>query len=574
MTAIPESSLPDTHMHGQTDACFRQLFAQSPIASLLVNREGLVVDFNTSAADLLMIDPAMRSKPDLPGYVTKEQRQDLIESLHAVLSGKPSQSVDVTINLASGQALPLRLVIMPVPDCKTLLMVTLFDLEGHARNNKILSHLAYYDQLTGLPNRLLFNDRLRWAIRDARRRDEQLAVMMIDLDHFKTINDTMGHEAGDEFLQEVSQHMLDGLRDSDTLARLSGDEFALLMQHVDDSLSVQRAAQRLLDSIAKACEIDGRKVKVSGSVGICMYPNDADKAENMLHNADIAMYMAKSAGRNQASFFNEAMREEAARKSEMEYQLKQAIDQDCLELYYQPVVNSDRSRIIGIEALLRWNPDKREMIEACNFFSVVESIGLCAEFGNWAIENACRQMKVWLEMGVLDRYKDLTLSVNLCHSQLTDRDLPKRLHGMLEQSGLPARFLAVEVPESCLKEDNPNIGDNLRALRELGITLHLDDFSEGFSSLQKISGIPFRILKIDQLMTRVFFNNPNGSALLEALLNLAHILGLKVVAEGVESKELYNWFKDHQCDGIQGFYFCKPLPALQMEMLLELPQFS
>ncbi len=574
MTAMPDPSSQAPGLHDQSEACFRQLFAQSPIASLLVNRDGLVVDFNTSAADLLMIDPAMRSKPDLPGYVTKEQQSDLMDALQVVHQGEPSQTVDLTLNLASGQSLPLRLVIMPVPDDKSLLMVTLFDLQGHARSNKVLSQLAYYDQLTGLPNRLLFNDRLRWAIRDARRRDELMAVMMIDLDHFKNVNDTLGHEAGDELLKIVSGKMLASLRDSDTLSRLSGDEFALLMQHVSDSTAAKTAAERLLETIAESCEIDGRQVRVSGSIGICMYPEDAETADTLLHNADIAMYMAKTAGRNQSAFFNESMREQAARQSEMEDGLRRALEQNNLELFYQPVVDSDRCRIISVEALLRWKPDGGDVVPAGDFFSVAERIGLCSEFSDWALRNACLQMKIWLDQGLLERFEDLTVSVNLSYSQLIDKDLVKSVRRALSLSSLPASYLAVEVTESSLKDENPQIANNLRALRDLGVSLNLDDFSEGFSSLQKISGIPFKILKIDQIMTKVFFNNPSGEALLEALLNLAHILGLEVVAEGIESQETYSWFREHQCDGVQGFYFCRPLPAMEMEMLLELPQLS
>lgn len=577
MTVLSDPKLsPAGTVHSQTvpgdrhNQDYRQLFTHSPVAGLLVDRDGVILEFNRRAADLLLIDPELRSCPDLPGYVALEYQKDLISHLDKVFASQQQQSLDLRIQIVDGQEIPIRLTSVPVPGDADHCQVTLIEMGSQAQNVKVLSNLAYFDQLTGLPNRLLFNDRLRWAIRDARRRKEKLAVMVIDLDNFKTVNDSLGHDAGDLLLKNISAEMLGCLRDSDTLSRMSGDEFTILMQHVNDSQAADAAAQRLLEAIRKPLEIQEHQVSVSGSVGICLYPDDGVTAEELIHHADLAMYRSKSNGRNRIAFFNEAMRAAVTRQSEFEHQLREAIKKDRLTLYYQPLVDSEQCRIIGVEALLRWNSSREGILTAGRFFKTAETLGLCSQFSDWAIRQACIQMKDWLDRGIFKCQNDFRMSVNLCAEQLASADLPDRIAAILRETRLAPQALALDMAEDDIRFEDPQIAQNLRALRQKGIALHLDDFSQGFASLQKASSIPFDCLKIDQMMTAVFLESPSGEALLDTLLNLSHVLGLRVIAEGVENQQAFTWLRAHECDSMQGFYFCKPLPAIEMEMLLSL----
>ena len=576
MIVLSDQIVPAGTVHSQsapsetTNQDYRQLFANSPVAGLLVNREGLIIDFNHRAADLLLIDPELRSNPDLPGYVAHEYQTELINHLSNVFLTQQQQSLDLCIQIVNGQEIPIRLITVPVAGDPEHCQITLIETGNQEENTKVLSTLAYYDQLTGLPNRLLFNDRLRWAIRDARRRNEKLAVMVVDLDNFKTVNDTLGHDAGDLLLKHVAAQMQVCMRDSDTLSRMGGDEFIILMQHVTDSNAADMAAQRLLEAIGRPCEIMERSISVSGSIGICLYPDDGYTAEILVHNADLAMYRSKASGRNCIAFFNENMRAAVNRQNEFEHMLREAIKKDRLSLYYQPVVDSRHCKIIGVEALLRWNSSRDGILPAGRFFKTAETLGLCVQFGDWAIRQACVQMKSWTERGLFASQQDFRMSINLCSEQLATPDLLESIAAILRDVGLPAKALAFDMAEDAINYDDPQVADNLRRLHQMGISLHLDDFSQGFASLQKASTIPFDYLKIDRILTTVFLENPSGEALLDTLLNLSHILGLRVIAEGVENQQAFAWLRAHACDCMQGFYFCKPLPAIEMEMLLGL----
>lgn len=570
MIAVPDRTVLSNSKNDKIDQNYRDLFDHSPIASLLVNRDGLIVEFNRKAADLLLIDPELRSNPDLPGYVSHEFQNVLASHLNQVFTTHEQHSIDIRIQIADGQEIPIHLITTPVEHDPSVCQVTLIDSAGKTRNNKVLSHLAYYDALTSLPNRLLFNDRLRWAIRDARRRQEKLAVMVIDLDNFKTINDTMGHDGGDLALKAVSDRMLSCLREVDTLSRMGGDEFTILMQHVTDNKAVLQAAERLLEALREPIEIMDRPLVISGSIGICLYPDDGDVAENLIHNADIAMYRSKSSGRNCVAFFNESMRADVSRQSDLEHHLRNALKESQLSLYYQPVVEGKTAKIIGVEALLRLNKNSEGIIPASQFIKAAENLGLFSSFSEWAMQDACQQMKSWIDRGYFKKQSNFRLSVNICTKQLADVELIGRISVILSETGLPASSLALELTEGAIQMDDPNIITNLTKISKMGIALHLDDFAQGFNSLQKISNIPFEYLKIDQGMMRLLLENKQGEALLEALLNLSHILGLRVIAEGVEDQKTSNWLKAHHCDGMQGYYYCKPLPAVEMEMLLQI----
>ena len=571
MTAAQERQAVQTGLPGQIDTDYHQLFEQSPVASLLVNREGLIMQFNHRAADILLIDPELRSHPDLFGYVRQEDQNVLLAHLQAAFADPGQHSLNIRILTVNGQEFPTRLISMPLAGNPDLLQVTLLEQGQQPKNIKMLSHLAYYDQLTGLPNRLLFADRLRWAIRDARRQKEHLAVMVIDLDNFKQVNDALGHAAGDRFLQIIAGRMAGCLRESDTLSRMGGDEFTILMQHINDAQDAGVAASRLLEAIGQPVALQDREFTSTASIGVCLYPDDGDNADLLIQNADIAMYRSKTGGRNRISFFNESMRLAVNRQNIIESKLRQALQNQTLDVYYQPMVDTETCRITGIEALLRWQPEGSGVISAAQFLPLAENMGLAAAYSEWALLRACRQMKHWLDKGLLRGQPDFRMAVNISAEQLAQAEFIDKIRAVLQASGLPPAYLAVEAAEKVIHQDDQTIVRNLNQLRELGIALYLDDFSQGFNTLQKVSSIHFECLKIDQIYTSVFLESQKVEALLDALVNLAHILGLRVIAEGVENQQAYAWLKAHACDGMQGYFFTRPMPAVEMEMLLELP---
>jgi diguanylate cyclase (GGDEF)-like protein len=584
MAEIPDTHASSSIQAGSDPGLGRDLFLNAPVPGLLHDRDGRIMAMNRQAAQLLLGNSGTLPEDvsqecaglSLSDFISEQDKTIAANYLSVVFNDRNQHQLDVHITTFDHRELMARLICGMVPGEQNLCQMILLDLVDQEMDDETLNRLAYYDQLTGLPNRNLFSDRLHWAIRDARRRNEKLAVMMIDLDNFKQVNDSLGHEAGDKLLQTISARMTTTLRDSDTLSRHGGDEFTVLMQHILDTLDVATIAERLLDAIRQPVTIMDRPLQVFASIGICLYPDDGDTADLLVHHADIAMYRSKNSGRNKVSFFSESLKEAVNKQFELENNLRRALKAHELEVWYQPQVDAATSRINGLEALLRWRSGGQggSVITAGQFLPLAESLGLAGTFSDWAMQEACFQMKDWLDRGVIKSAGDCRLAINVNVSQLEQPDLPGKIKSILQTAGLSPSAIAVEASESSLQNENQTIFDNLLSLRKLGIALHLDNFSQGLNSLQSINTIPFDCLKIDQNCTSIFLESKRGEALLEALVNLSHTLGLQVIAEGVESQKACNWFRSHDCDGMQGFYFCRPIPALEMEMLLNLRRIS
>lgn len=554
------------------DKCYQNLFYQAPVASLLVGRDGRILEVNRRAVEMLALDPEKHQCTNLKQLFSTTLQKEISDHLAAVFLERCQKNLEVSLQLPDEQVVAARMIIVPIEGENEFCQVTLLDLNEQLRDDMALSQLAYYDQLTGLPNRLLFSDRLHWAIRDARRQNERLAVMVIDMDNFKQINDSMGHEAGDTLLQTMAGRMNACLREADTLSRMSGDEFTVLILHTNDNQDVEIAATRLLESISQPFEIKGRQQSISASIGICIYPDDGDSGEQLIHNADIAMYRSKNSGRNQISFFSKSMKAAVSRQTEMEQRLRQAMAAQELEVYYQPVFDAATNRIIGLEALIRWRTRSFGLMTAGQFLPLARQLGLADDFEEWALKQACAQMKDWMSRGIIRDFTQCRMAVNLSAEKLATKALPAYIRSILQTAGLPPSSFAVDIAETILRQGNPIVLENLSQLRQQGILLHLDDFSQGFGSLHSINKAPFEYLKVDQNCTSIFLENQEGETLLDALFKLSHTLGLRVIAEGVETEQAYAWLKEHDCDGMQGYYFCRPLPVVKMEMLLALPQ--
>jgi diguanylate cyclase (GGDEF)-like protein/PAS domain S-box-containing protein len=427
-----------------------------------------------------------------------------------------------------------------------------------------IKHLAYHDALTGLPNRLLFKDRLTVALSHAQRDRTRLAVLFLDLDRFKVINDSLGHNIGDQLLQAVAWRVQGCVRESDTVARLGGDEFTLLLPQLSNSEDGARVAKKILESVRHPFLVDGREFFISTSIGISLYPEDGVDAETLIKNADTAMYQAKEQGRDNHQLFNAYVNAKALQKISLEHGLRRALLNEELVVYYQPIFDFRASKITGMEALLRWQHPEYGLIPPGDFIPLAEATGLMVPIGLWVLRTACRHAKGWHDRG----FRSLSLAVNLSVSQLQQSDLVERVGEILQSTGMPARLLELEITESSAMQSPENSIRTLYELKKLGLRISLDDFGTGHSSLAYLKRFPIDTLKIDQSFVRDITTDPDTAAIVSAIIAMTHSLRLKVIAEGVEFAEQAMLLKRYACDQMQGFLIKAPIPADDFERLL------
>jgi len=430
-----------------------------------------------------------------------------------------------------------------------------------------IKHLAYHDALTGLPNRLLFKDRLTVALSHAQRDKTRLAVLFLDLDRFKVINDSLGHNIGDQLLQSVANRIQRGLRDSDTVARLGGDEFTLLLPHLSRSDDAAPIAQKLLESLRQPLLLEGREFLITTSIGISLYPEDGMDAETLIKNADTAMYQAKEQGRDNYQLFNAFVNAKALQRISLEHGLRRALPNGELAIHYQPIYDFRAGRITGMEALMRWTHPEMGSIPPTTFIPLAEATGVMQPIGAWAMREACAQAKEWHDAG----FRHLSLAVNLSVTQLQQPDLVARVREILEETGLQPRLLELEITESSAMQSPETSIRTLYDLKKLGVRISLDDFGTGHSSLSYLKRFPIDTLKIDQSFVRDITSDPDTAAIVTAIIAMAHSLRLKVIAEGVEFSEQAKFLKRYACDQMQGFLIKPPVPAPQFLELLSQP---
>lgn len=423
-----------------------------------------------------------------------------------------------------------------------------------------LEHQAYHDTLTGLANRITFDDHLRLAIDQAKRHVHRIAVMFLDLDRFKMINDTLGHAIGDKLLIQISQRLANRLRGCDTLARLGGDEFAILLTQTRYDIDAAEVARQLTAAIAEPVLIDGYSLHVTTSIGISLFPEDGEHAETIIKNADTAMYRSKDRGGNQYTFFSAEMNSRACRRLDLETKLRQAIEKDALSIHYQPRYDTETQAIVGVEALARWDDPEEGLISPAEFIPLAEECGLIAAIDEWVLEHACLEM--------LDSCSapnsTIRLAVNLSPAQFIRKDLFDVIAAILKRTGFPGDRLELEITESLFGPGSIDACTVLEQLRELDIELSIDDFGTAYSSLSRLKQLPLHTLKIDQSFIRDLGKDPDDEILVRTIITMAHNLNLKVVAEGVENETQYNYVKQYGCDTVQGFLFGKPVPYRQL----------
>lgn len=431
------------------------------------------------------------------------------------------------------------------------------DISDRKKAERHLVHLAHHDALTGLPNRTFLQDRLRREIGRARRGDRLFSLLLLDLDRFKSVNDALGHHAGDELLKAVGTRLGGLIREDDILARLGGDEFALLQTGLTSTQEAIDLAERVIAVMSEPFLILGEEIVMGASIGLVLHPTDGDDVENLLKKADIAMYRAKSEGRNIYRAFNQEMMAATQSHISLEAELRRALLNREFELFYQPQIDLRTSRIIGAEALIRWRHPTKGLVRPLDFLPFAEEMGLIIPINEWVMREACREAQSWQEQGL----PRLRIAVNLSPVQFRNRSMTALVTNILERSRLDPSLLELELTESILVSDAESVTAELRQLRALGVSVSIDDFGTGYSSLAYVKKFPVDRIKIDQSFVRNIATDPNDAAIVRAIVNLGHSLGIDVIAEGVDSQEQVELLRAEGCEEAQGYLFARPCPA-------------
>jgi diguanylate cyclase (GGDEF)-like protein len=441
------------------------------------------------------------------------------------------------------------------------------DITERKRAEEQIKGLAYHDSLTGLPNRRLFQDRLSIAVAQAHRTTQRLAVLFLDLDRFKPVNDTLGHAAGDRLIQDVAERLRTCLREGDTVARLGGDEFTLLLPGLAQMVDAARVAEKVLETLRVPFLIEGQELFVTASLGISLYPEDGRDVDSLVKNADAAMYRAKQQGRDNYQLCVPALSATALERLALENSLRHALAQDELVMYYQPILDLASGRVEAMEALLRWRHPEQGLLPPAEFIPLAEMSGLIIGFGPWILRTACAQTREWQRAG----HPKLGITVNLSTRQFQHPDIVEQVKHALEETQLEARFLELEISERTAMSGPESASQTLRALKALGVKIAIDDFGTGSSSLSFLKRFPIDALKIDRSFIAEITRDPDDAAIANAVIALAHTLKLRVVAEGVETADQLSFLMARHCDQGQGFLFGAPRPAADCARLLSAP---
>ena len=560
----------------QSEQLFSQAFHASPDPVMICRaHDGRIINVNKSFIRLTGYEPS-----EVIGHIHNEMmlwtdEKDGVCATQQLRPEEAAHNLEMTLVTKSGEHRDMlvssEITEINNEDC---VLTVARDVTEQKRTEQRMAHLANFDHLTGLPNRALFRDRLAGAMLRAQRAERLVGLLFLDLDRFKQVNDSLGHQFGDQLLKQVSERLQQCVRGSDsvarptsldettdsTVARLGGDEFTIVLEAIKHIDEVTRIAQRIVSALAAPFDLDGHQIFVGASIGITVYPFDDVDLDNMIRNADAAMYRAKALGRNNFQFYTDDLNANAEERLWLETELRQALEQNQFELVYQPKLNLAANRITGVEALLRWRSPRLGFVSPVDFIPLLEETGLIVPVGAWVLRAACEQAAAWLSEG-----RNLTMAVNLSPRQFHDAGLTAFIQSALDDVGLPASQLELEVTESLLMVDSESSQTTLTSIKQMGIKISVDDFGTGYSSLAYLKRFPLDTLKIDRSFVKDVGIDPDGTAIVHAVIALASSLRLSVVAEGVETAEQLAFLRDTQCDQVQGYLISQPLNATAFE---------
>jgi diguanylate cyclase (GGDEF)-like protein/PAS domain S-box-containing protein len=527
-----------------------------------IDMQGSFTFLNSAWTNILQYPVETCLGRPLSDFVYAEDRQRVLEAFGRLLSGElDGFRTEIRLMKMDADLVWMEIDLMPSLDERQRVagvVCTLDDITQRKKNEERLVYLATHDSLTGLPNRTLFEDRLGRAMTQSMRVQRVAAVILLDLDQFKIVNDSLGHDQGDALLRIVSHKLQQAVRATDTVARLGGDEFAIVLSElalgVDDAYAV---ASKIMQSFEQPVSLKDHELYVACSIGIAIYPKDGETVQQLVKNADVAMYQSKELGRKQLCFYSPEMNAELLERLTLTYDLRRAIDMNELDVYYQPKFCGVQRRVLGFEALLRWKHRTRGSISPSCIIPLAESSGLILAIGEWVLRTACAQHVLWREMG----FDGLTMAVNLSTRQLWKEDMATRIANALHETGMDPASLELEITESAAMRDADKSISILGQLREMGITLSIDDFGTGYSSLSYLKRLPISTLKVDQSFVRDITYNADAAAIAKSIIVLAHAMNLQVIAEGVETEEQFKLLQRWQCNAMQGFLFSQPLSS-------------
>ncbi|MGQ7857715.1 phosphodiesterase DibA [Pseudomonas sp. 32A] len=531
---------------------------------LVTDAQGLIVHVNRAFIEITgyQCEDVMGHQPSL--FKSGRHSASFYRSMFQTLERDGEWSGEIWNRRKSGEIYPQWQTIRVIRDDQGQIShyVAVFsDISAIKHSEHELAHLAHHDPLTDLPNRLLFTDRAEQALASAQAHKRGCALLLLDLDHFKIINDSLGHNVGDQLLKTVGERLQGLFGPGVTLARLGGDEFAVLAESCPQLVQAAALAQRILDAMKEPFIFDGHQLFISASIGISLFPSDALSAEQLLRNADSALFKAKSAGREGYALYTEELTAHAQHRVEMAGELRRALEQQELRVYYQPVHELQNSRLIGVEALVRWQHPERGLVPPGDFIPIAERTGLIADIDAWVMDQACRQMCQWLADGAPLTF----LAVNVSSRLFARRELYDQVAKVLHDTGLDPAFLELEVTESAVMEDPEVALEQMHRLRELGLRLAIDDFGTGYSSLLRLKRLPVQKLKIDQGFVAGLPWDEDDAAIVRVVIALAQSMGMQVHAEGIEQVDQARFLLDQQCDLGQGYWFGRPMPASELD---------
>jgi diguanylate cyclase (GGDEF)-like protein/PAS domain S-box-containing protein len=533
---------------------------------LVTGSNGLIVHVNRAFMEITgyQSEEVLGQRPSL--FKSGRHPVSFYQTMFATLDSTGEWSGEIWNRRKSGEIYPQWQTIRIILDDdgrRSHYVAVFSDISAIKNSEHKLTHLAHHDPLTDLPNRLLFTDRAEQALASAQVHKRGCALLMIDLDHFKMINDSLGHTIGDQLLKAVSERLKALFGPGITLARLGGDEFAVLAESCPQLVHAAALAQRIIDGLKEAFSIDGHQLFINTSIGISLFPGDALSAEQLLRNADAALFKAKSAGRNGYALYTEELTAHAQQRVETAFELRRALDQQELRVYYQPVHDLKTSRLIGVEALVRWEHPQRGLVSPAEFIPIAERTGLIAEIDAWVMQQACQQMCQWQQVGVVLSF----VAVNVSSRLFARRELYQRVAQVLRETGLDPAYLELEVTESAVMDDPEVALEQMHRLRELGVRLAIDDFGTGYSSLLRLKRLPVQKLKIDQGFVAGLPGDDDDAAIARVIIALAQSMGMQVHAEGIEQVEQAGFLLEQGCDLGQGYWFGRPVPAERLDWM-------
>ncbi len=552
----------------ESEEKFRLTFDLAPVGMAHVGLEGRIQLVNDSFCSMLgYLREELIGRSLKEFYGADDRGPDLSRLLHILEKTRADYTIETPLVPASAEGIWAKMkfsLLREMNGTPKYFIVTVEDITASKQAESEIRRIAYHDPLTGLPNRVLFNEHIDREIAHARRRGHMLALLFMDLDHFKVVNDSFGHPTGDKLLQQVAKRIRGKIREDDIFARLGGDEFALLASRVGHTEDALKIAQKMFDSFKMPFTVDNHEFSTTPSIGISFYPHDAEDAETLLKNADTAMYRAKEHGRNNYQLYASSMNVRAQGRLKMERALRRATERNELRLFYQPMVDLAGGEMFGAEALLRWQHPKKGLLGPKEFIPLAEETGLILALDEWVLTAACKQNKAWQSAGL----PAFPLFVNISTSQLRKAEFVSLVKDSLAKAALDPRTLGIEVTEKISQLRMDDVIASLRELRDAGVRIAMDDFGLGYSSLGTLNRIPLDIIKIDTSFVHRSPGNPDDAAIVQSIIALAHSLRIKVLAEGVETEDQLAFMCEHHCDAVQGFLYSRPMGLDEMAALL------